>query len=141
MYVDASAMLAILNREADAARFKAAVDAGRPDLVTSAVTMFEAALGLARARSGPGDRRPTPDQVRAAGAVIEAFLVANDIREIAITPELGRGAVEAAARFGKAVGHPADINFGDCFVYACAKAHGAGLLYKGGDFAMTDLAR
>lgn len=36
--------------------------------------------------------------------------------------------------------HPAALNMGDCFAYACAKAVGASLLYKGGDFALTDLA-
>ena len=36
--------------------------------------------------------------------------------------------------------HPAALNMGDCFAYACAKAAGARLLYKGGDFALTDLA-
>jgi len=44
-----------------------------------------------------------------------------------------------AAAYGKAVGHQVDLNFGDCFSYACAKAHGVSLLYVGGDFAKTDL--
>ena len=34
---------------------------------------------------------------------------------------------------------PARLNFGDCLSYACAKAHGAALLFKGDDFAQTDL--
>ncbi len=40
----------------------------------------------------------------------------------------------------EAVGHKADLNFGDCFAYACAKAHRLSLLYKGNDFSQTDLA-
>ena len=59
---------------------------------------------------------------------------------IEITPAIGRQAVEAAAVYGKAVGHKADLNFGDCFAYAAAKASGARLVYKGDDFARTDLA-
>ena len=53
---------------------------------------------------------------------------------------LSRFLVPAAALYGKAVGHPADLNFGDCFAYACAKAHTTTLIYKGDDFAKTDLA-
>jgi len=43
-------------------------------------------------------------------------------------------------RFGKGRGHPARLNFGDCFAYALAKSLGAPLLYKGDDFAHTDIA-
>lgn len=44
------------------------------------------------------------------------------------------------ARYGKGRGHPAQLNFGDCFSYACARAAGVPLLYVGTDFAKTDLA-
>jgi len=46
----------------------------------------------------------------------------------------------AYERFGKASGHPARLNMGDCFAYACAKTNNAKLLYKGDDFKHTDLA-
>lgn len=59
---------------------------------------------------------------------------------MAISPEVGRLAIDASARYGKAVGHVADLDFGDCFAYACAKSLGVPLLYKGNDFANTDLA-
>ncbi len=49
-------------------------------------------------------------------------------------------ALDAATAYGKTVGYPADLNFGDCFAYACAKTEGLRLLYKGQDFAQTDLA-
>jgi len=49
-------------------------------------------------------------------------------------------AQEAAWTYGKTVGHPAQLNFGDCYAYACAKAYRVGLLYKGNDFSETDLA-
>jgi len=48
--------------------------------------------------------------------------------------------VRAYARYGKGTGHPAQLNFGDCFSYAAAKRVGAPLLYKGADFSHTDLA-
>ena len=46
-----------------------------------------------------------------------------------------------AMRYGKGRKHRASLNFGDCLSYACAKAHGAKLLFKGEDFAHTDVAR
>ena len=49
-----------------------------------------------------------------------------------------RLALDAYARFGKGR-HPARLNMGDCFAYACARSHGVPLLYKGDDFALTDI--
>lgn len=48
-------------------------------------------------------------------------------------------ATAAYDRYGKGR-HPARLNMGDCFAYACAKTHDARLLYKGDDFSKTDLA-
>lgn len=62
------------------------------------------------------------------------------VHSISITPEIGELAISAMARYGKGRGHPAQLNFGDCFSYACAKAAGVPLLYVGSDFARTDLA-
>ncbi|BBD36979.1 truncated ribonuclease [Aminobacter sp. Y103A] len=59
---------------------------------------------------------------------------------MAISGDVGSLAIDAGMRYGKAVGHPADLNFGDCFAYACARSLGAKLLYKGSDFSRTDLA-
>lgn len=49
-------------------------------------------------------------------------------------------AVRALSIYGKQVGHPAQLNMGDAISYACAKAYRLPLLYKGNDFAQTDLA-
>jgi hypothetical protein len=51
------------------------------------------------------------------------------------------GAVAAFERYGKGRKHRARLNFGDCLSYACARAHGAKLLFKGDDFVHTDVAR
>ena len=56
-----------------------------------------------------------------------------------MTIEQARLARIAFRRFGKGSGHPARLNFGDCFAYALAKAFDAPLLYKGGDFGHTDI--
>lgn len=58
---------------------------------------------------------------------------------LAIDDNIGSRAIDASARYGKAVGHKADLNLGDCFAYACAKSRDLPLLYKGHDFALTDL--
>ena len=60
------------------------------------------------------------------------------LSEIPIDECIGRLAVECFEKFGKGR-HPAQLNFGDCLSYACAKAHGATLLFKGEDFAKTDI--
>jgi ribonuclease VapC len=104
----------------------------------SSLVKFEASHALARQKSK--DRRPTPELLKEASNAVEAFVEDIAADEIAISPEVGRLAIDASTRYGKAVGHVADLNFGDCFAYACAKALGVSLLYKGHDFAKTDLA-
>lgn len=74
-----------------------------------------------------------------AEAVFDDFVQRLTAAEINISPDIGRQAVVAAGIYGKIVGHKAALNFGDCFSYAAAKAMGVGLLYKGNDFALTDL--
>jgi ribonuclease VapC len=141
MFVDASAIVAILTREPDADQLKKAIDVARPPLYVSPMVVYEASVSLARAKLRSRARRyPKADQIRAAFAVVAAFNNANGIKELTISPDIGRRAIKAAATYGKVVGHAADLNFGDCFAYACAKAHHLPLLYKGDDFAKTDLA-
>ncbi len=140
MLVDASAIVAVLNREPDAEAFETAIGEHDGHLYVSPLTIYEAALGLARARCG-GGRRPKRSDIEFAHAAVRFFVEDNRIQAVSVTPEIAARAIEAASRYGKAVGHPADLNFGDCFAYACAKALGAPLLYKGDDFSKTDLAR
>jgi ribonuclease VapC len=61
-----------------------------------------------------------------------------ELSEIPIDERVGRLAVECFERYGEGR-RPAQLNFGDCLSYACAKAHGAALLFKGEDFAQTDV--
>src|SRR3954452_15084543 len=53
--------------------------------------------------------------------------------------DMAKGAFEAFQRFGKGGGHPAQLNIVDCAVYALAKARSQPLLFKGADFAKTDI--
>ena len=57
---------------------------------------------------------------------------------VGVTPEQAEIAVEAFRRFGRGR-HPARLNIGDCFAYALAKRRGEPLLFKGDDFAQTDI--
>jgi ribonuclease VapC len=54
-----------------------------------------------------------------------------------IDAELGQMAIDAFERFGKGR-HPAALNLGDCFAYACARRLDTALLCKGSDFPRTD---
>lgn len=56
-----------------------------------------------------------------------------------VTEEQARIARQAYRDFGKGSGHPAQLNYGDCFAYALAKVTGEPLLFKGDDFVHTDL--
>lgn len=75
-----------------------------------------------------------------AQAAVAQFVIDIGANQVVVTPEIGTLAIEAAKRYSSAVGSPAALNFGDCFAYACAAAHDAPLLYKGGDFVHTDRA-
>jgi ribonuclease VapC len=73
-------------------------------------------------------------------AVIARFLSEAAIDIVPIEPADTAIAIDAFQRYGKGRGHPARLNLADCLSYACAKRLGLGLLYKGEDFARTDLA-
>ena len=73
-----------------------------------------------------------------AGAELDAFLESTGIELAPVTVEQLSAARRAWRRFGKA-NHPAALNFGDCFAYALAAATGEPLLFKGDDFARTDI--
>jgi ribonuclease VapC len=76
----------------------------------------------------------------AADADVTRALEAASATIVPITEDIAHIAVAAFERYGKG-GGKARLNFGDCLSYACAKAHGARLLFKGSDFAHTDIAR
>ena len=125
MIVDSSALLAVIFNEPDAAR-------------------YEAALAAARTR-----RIPSPNWVevaivvegRADDALRGRFETMADILEVSVAPFLAVHAAEAQRawrQFGRGR-HPAKLNYGDCMAYGFAAAEGEPLLFKGGDFALTDI--
>ncbi len=142
MFVDASVTVAILGRKpgyAEIEKRPATIDAS---FFVSPLVKFAASVALARqkTKTQSAKTKPAPDLLRRARKAVDAFVEDLDAEEVAISTGIGRQAIEAAAIHGKAVGHAADLNFGDCFAYACAKALGTDLLCKGNDFAHIDLA-
>lgn len=128
IFVDASALVAVLNDEPEADDFIAVLETETPKL-TSEIAVFEAAAALSR------ERQVSPQEAEAA---VRALLTEADIEMLAITTEIGGMAIEAFQTYGKGR-HPARLNLGDCFAYACARSRGARLLYKGDDFPLTDM--
>ena len=138
MFIDASVIVAILGREPGHEELeKRLADIDGPFFV-SPLVKFEASVALARQKAA--HMKPSPELLRQAQRAVDAFVEDIAAEEVTISPEVGRLALDASATYGKAVGHVADLNFGDCFAYACAKALKVSLLYRGNDFAHTDLA-
>ena len=126
MIVDSSAVLAILYREPDAERFETAI-ASSPKCRMSVVNALETSIVL-EGRGG-----------MAAGHAFDRFLKEAMIELTPVTAEHMQAARRAWRRFGKG-NHPAALNFGDCFAYALADVTGEALLFKGKDFARSDVA-
>ena len=122
MIVDSSALLAILLREAEAAKFSDAIArAGDPKM--SAASYIEVALKVDRFSDTPYDE-------------LDRTLTALGITLVPVTVAHARIAREAFNRFGRA---PAKLNFGDCLVYALAQTSALPLLFKGNAFTHTDI--
>ncbi len=128
IFVDASALCAILLDEPEARAFAEVIEhADGP--ATSAIAIYETALAVARTSNG---------DVGGALKRVQTLLRASNIDVIQIGEREGVVAVDAHGRFGKGR-HPARLNMGDCFAYACACTNNAPLLFKGDDFTLTDV--
>ncbi|MDP3406868.1 MAG: type II toxin-antitoxin system VapC family toxin [Bosea sp. (in: a-proteobacteria)] len=132
-------IVAILGRESDHETVLERLQASPRPFLVSPAGVFEAVVSLAAKKARDTSKVLDAGLMTAAQASVVQFIADIDATEVTITPAIGQAAIEAAKRYGRAVGSPAALNFGDCFAYACAKEHGAALLYKGNDFAQTDL--
>jgi ribonuclease VapC len=128
MFIDASALTAMLIHETDARELLARLQATQLRQ-TSALAVWETSIAVARVLGF------SPS---AALKAVEEFLKLAEIEVIAVAPETRLLATEAFERYGKGR-HPAALNFGDCFAYACARLAKLPLLYKGNDFPQTDI--
>src|SRR6478672_4756373 len=110
MFIDASALTALLTDETDAKELLSRMQASKTRL-TSPLAVWEATIAVARVLGL---------SLEVAGAAMEDYLALMEIVPVAVPPEASRGALSAFDRFGKGR-HPARLNFGDCFAYACAR--------------------
>ena len=127
MTLDTSAVLAVLQDEAERAEFVSLIEQS-PRRLISAVSVLEAAMVL-EGRKGDD-----------AGSDLDLFLQRASIETVAFDQEQLLVARTAFRRFGKGR-HAAGLNFGDCAAYALAQWSGEPLLFKGRDFTETDVAR
>lgn len=125
MVIDTSAIAAILFDEPDAERIEAAI-ADTPLRLISAGTLLECSI-VVEARYGEDG-----------GRELDLLLFKANLQIAPVTAEQVEIARAAFRRFGKGR-HPAGLNFGDCFSYALAISRGEPLLFKGDDFARTDV--
>lgn len=126
MILDSSAVVAILRAEPDAPGYADAIEAA-PVCRISAANWLESAIVLSD-RADPVTGRRFDEFMREAAVSIEP-----------VTAAQARTARDAYRDFGRGSGHPAQLNFGDCFAYALAAETGEPLLFKGDDFGHTDV--
>jgi ribonuclease VapC len=124
--VDTSAIIAIVQLEPEAAEFTRCMEQAAAACI-SAVSLQETLMVLAGRRGDTSAWPPFERMIRE----LELEVVAHD-------EKLARIAADAFLRFGKGR-HPARLNCGDCASYALAKKYDVPLLFKGGDFARTDI--
>ena len=126
MVVDSSALVAIMVDEPERRLFNELIDA-ESNTCISAANLLETRIALiCRSRD-------------TAVLALDAFLLKCEMTVVEVSPRMADIAFDAYRRFGKGMGHPAALNYGDCFAYALAKYLDAPLLFKGGDFIRTDI--
>ena len=128
IFADASALIAIVAGEPDADSLADLLESERSRLC-SALSAWETIAGLCRSYTF---------SVPAARRHVMRFLEAGAFEFVGVGEREFEIAADAYAQYGKGR-HPAALNMGDCFAYACAKANRARLLFKGDDFAKTDI--
>ncbi len=124
--VDSSALIAILRREPEADSFLQVI-ATADGCLLSSVSLLETSMVLA-GRTGDA----------ASWSELDALIARASMQVVAQDAGLAEAAREAFLRYGKGR-HPAALNLGDCASYALARTHRLPLLFKGSDFARTDL--
>ncbi len=125
MIIDSSAIASILFMESDSGHFSAKIADSWPRRM-SVASLLESTM-VVEGRAGPSSSYDIDD-------LLEEY----EIELVPVSVEQAQAARVAWRRFGKG-NHPARLNFGDCFSYALAKTTGEPLLFKGDDFAQTDI--
>ena len=130
MFLDTSAIIEILVSDPKSDDLIRRLEASDGPRSTGPTVVYEAAVVLSGKQN-----LPVPESER----LVRSLLSEPNVAVLPATDQIASNALDAFDRYGKSR-HPAKLNFGDCFSYAGAKAAGAGLLYVGDDFTLTDLA-
>ena len=141
LFVDASVVVAILAEKEDASSLIDRLEQHGGPYYVSAVVRMEATLSLTRRLAGVAgrDKPATSEMMDTARRLVEQFISDLECKEAMISGDVGAKALDAAQQYGKIMNHPAKLNMGDCFTYACARAYRTRIAYKGDDFSYTDL--
>lgn len=126
MIVDSSAIFTVINREPGWESYVSALDDART-VRMSAANLLEVSIVADNAGDPMLGRR------------LDEFLVEASVEVVEVTEEQARVGRAAHRDFGRGSGHPARLNFGDCFAYALAKVTREPLLFRGDDFSHTDV--
>ena len=135
MIVDTSALIAILRDEPEASVYAQAIE-DAPVRRVSAANFLETANVIDGSRDPVASRRLDESTEPANGEPEAADALKARLEKSSAQARIAR---EAYRDFGKGSGHPASLNFGDCFAYALAKSSGEPLLFKGDDFGHSDV--
>jgi ribonuclease VapC len=126
MVIDSSALIAILFAEPEAGRLVQAIVTADTRVI-AAPTLVEAAAVMSARRGAAGE------------IALDALVQRLEIEIVPMSSEAATAARRAYRRYGKGVGTPGVLNYGDCLSYGVATSRGEPLLFKGGDFAKTDV--
>ncbi|WP_419901149.1 type II toxin-antitoxin system VapC family toxin [Kiloniella sp.] len=124
--IDTSAIIAILTDEPERRQFNEIIGATQACYI-SVANLLETRIVL-YSRAGEN-----------ATLALDSYLLKSNIKPVETTAIMGDLAFSAYRRFGKGTGHPASLNYGDCFSYALAMNKNIPLLFKGNDFSQTDI--
>jgi ribonuclease VapC len=124
--VDSSAIMAILKREEDARQIAERLSSAEAKFL-SAATYMECGTVVVRRYGSEGL------------SVMQDLVHALKLEIVSLTSDQANLGIGAFFRYGRGSGHPAKLNFGDCFSYALAKTRNLPLLFKGNDFSHTDI--
>lgn len=127
MVIDSSALIAILFAEPEAGRLVQAIITADARVIPAPTLVEASAVSLAR-RGAAGE------------IALDALVQRLEIEVVPMSSDAAAAARRAYRRYGKGVGSPGVLNYGDCLSYGVATSRGEPLLFKGDDFAKTDIA-
>jgi len=125
--LDSSAIIAILTREPEHESLREIVAANAAQCSLSVLNYFETAMVIFVRKGEPGLEK------------LKQFMEVTGTALVAFDEQQAREALRAFQRYGKGIHPKARLNICDCAAYALAKSHKAPLLFKGDDFAGTDI--